>query len=1205
MNLQEIQENDMAVKKMTPEDLRAIKHRVGEEKRLRKDGYAGRITVHMGTCGLSSGAQSILDRLLQKISECGRSDIAVNSSGCIGLCSREPLVTVELLGQEPVIYQRVDEQKVQQILKQHILGGKVQVDLALARGKAVNEEPMPNKSGLEGILPHVSQLKFFALQQSLVLRNKGLIDPDRIDDYIWRDGYFAAAKALLEMTPSEMISEVKISGLRGRGDGGFPAGIMLEFCANSREDVRYVLCTADEADPAAFVSRGVMEADPHAVLEGMIIAAKAIGAHQGYIYCRAEYSLALRKIDLAIDQARVRGLLGKDILNSGFDFDIEVHQGAGASVCGEKTGWMGAIEGGRGTPRPSSLAALGLWKKPTFHNNVETYINLPRIILLGGEAYADIGTESSKGTKLFSLMGKVNNAGLVEVPMGTSVGEIVFDIGGGIPRGKKFKAVQLGGPSGACIPAEHLNIPIDYDALAKVGAIMGSAGMTVIDEDTCMVDTVRSFMSFCQEEDRDKDTGCRAETKHMTEILQRICQGKGREGEIELLEDLAQKIREIASCTLGKTAPNLILSTIRYFRHEYEAHVLDKRCPAAVCSGLFRSPCQHLCPVAMDAPAYIALIRAGRIDDAYRVLKRTNPFPSVCGRVCGHDCQTRCRRGQLDEPVAIMHLKRFITDHAKRPKAEPLPIIRKEKVAIIGAGPSGLTAALELKKRGYGVTVYEALPKAGGMLRWGIPAYRLPRNELDREIEDILQTGVRLQTNTRVGSDLTFEELDRNFDVIYLATGAQKSSSLNIPGEDAEGVFGAVEFLRAQNLGRGIKVGKKLAVIGGGISALDAARTAIRLGAKKVTLYYRRERSDMPVQVWNIKAAEEEGVRIMDQVAPVRVITQYGKVTGLELTQTRPGKFDSSARRQPKPILGSEFIEKAETVIFAIGRLVDLDFLSKESGIERNQTTVKVDRNLRSTHAKVWAGGDVVTGPAMVVDAIEAGQTAARAIDTSIRVTHGEKPWIAPAEEMIDIPIRADEEPVVQPQIPMPEALPKVRRTDFREAELGYTPELARAEACRCLRCDATGEFDDSAHPIAKGKNMATKGEILLVDDDPDFRDSLLIILENHGYTVRTAANGTEALEALKVKKPDLMILDVMMATDTEGFDLAYELKKKPEFKDLPIILLTSFLDKVRQEGPDKFQHITGEEWPARWMFEKPVDTKKLIAKIEGILAGG
>ncbi len=561
-------------------------------------------------------------------------------------------------------------------------------------------------------------------------------------------------KALLEMTPSEIISEVKTSGLRGRGGGGFPTGIKWEFCATSKGDIKYVLCNADEGDPGAFMDRSVMEADPHAVLEGMIIAAKAINSHQGYIYCRAEYPLAVKRLNLAIQQAREYGFLGKNIFGSGFDFDVEVYQGAGAFVCGEETALMGSIEGRRGMPRPRPPfpAVSGLWKKPTVLNNVETYANIPQIILQGGENYAKIGTESSKGTKVFALTGKVNRIGLVEVPMGTTLGEIIFDIGGGIPSGKRFKAAQLGGPSGGCIPAEHLNTPTDYEAIAKAGAIMGSGGMIVMDDDTCMVDMARYFMDFCQDESCGKCTPCRVGTKRMLEILQRICKGDGREGDIELLEDLAQQIKDTALCGLGQTAPNPILSTIRYFRHEYEAHIHDKRCPAAVCSALFKSPCQHTCPVGMDIPAYIALVRAGRIDDAYKVLKRTNPFPSVCGRVCGHTCQMKCRRGQLDEPVAIMHLKRFITDHAKRPKIEPLPVTRKERVAIIGAGPSGLTAALELKKRGYAVTVFEELPEAGGMLRWGIPAYRLPREELDREIQEILDTGVELRTNIRVGT---------------------------------------------------------------------------------------------------------------------------------------------------------------------------------------------------------------------------------------------------------------------------------------------------------------------------------------------------------------------------------------------------------------------------------------------------------------------
>jgi len=1048
----------MAKRMMNVQDLKGIKESVDKEKQLRQGANTARITVHMGTCGIASGAQKVLDAVQDELSKCGRSDVFVTSSGCIGLCSQEPLVTVEVLGKDPVIYQQVDDPKMRKIFRGHVLNGEVQSDFALARGKAVIEEA--SKPGAGNGIPHVSELPFFALQKSWVLRNKGLIDPEKVEEYIWRDGYQAAAKALLEMKPAEIISEVKTSGLRGRGGGGFPTGIKWEFCATSKGDVKYVLCNADEGDPGAFMDRSVMEADPHAVLEGMIIAAKAINSHQGYIYCRAEYPLAVKRLHLAIEQARDYGLLGKNILGSGFDFDVEVYQGAGAFVCGEETALMGSIEGRRGMPRPRPPfpAVSGLWKKPTVLNNVETYANIPQIILKGGDEYAKIGTESSKGTKVFALTGKVNRIGLVEVPMGTTVGEIIFDIGGGIPSGKKFKAAQLGGPSGGCLPAEHLNTPTDYEAITKAGAIMGSGGMIVMDDDTCMVDMARYFMDFCQDESCGKCTPCRVGTKRMLEILQRICKGEGREGDIELLEDLAQQIKETALCGLGQTAPNPILSTIRYFRHEYEAHIFDKRCPAAVCSALFKSPCQHTCPVGMDIPAYIALVRAGRIDDAYKVLKQTNPFPSVCGRVCGHNCQLKCRRGQLDEPVAIMHLKRFITDHAKRPKVKPLPTTRKERVAIIGAGPSGLTAALELRKRGYGVTVFEASTEAGGMLRWGIPAYRLPRKELNREIKEILDTGVELRTNVSVGKDVTFEALSQGYDFIYVAVGAQKSTPLNIPGEDAGGVFGAVEFLRDYNLGKKVKVGKHVAVIGGGNSAIDAARTAGRLGAKKVTLYYRRERKDMPAQEWEIRAAEEEGVRIMYLVAPVRIITQYGKARELELTQMRLDQFDRSGRRQPKPILGSEFVEKAETVISAISQSADLGFLPEATGVEVTQGSVKVGKDLRTANGKIWAGGDVVTGPAMVIDAIRAGQQAARAIDETIRQAHGEKPWVPPEEEIIAIPFEVDEEPKEQPQTPMREVSPELRRTDFREAEMGYTSKMALAEARRCMRCDAKVE---------------------------------------------------------------------------------------------------------------------------------------------------
>jgi NADH-quinone oxidoreductase subunit F len=946
---------------------------------------------------------------------------------------------------EGIFYQKLALEDIPEMVDEHFVGGRPVTRLMYT-------DPVSGK-----VVPRLEDIPFFARQELRVLHNKGLIDPEKIDDYIWRDGYRAAVKALLEMTPTEIIAEVKASGLRGRGGAGFPTGLKWEFCSTSKGDIKYVLCNADEGDPGAFMDRSVMEADPHSVLEGMIVAARAINSHQGYIYCRAEYPLAVHRLTVAIEQAREYGLLGRDILGSGFDFDVEIYQGAGAFVCGEETALMISIEGKRGMPRPRPPfpAISGLWKKPTILNNVETFSNIPRIVIEGGDAYAGIGTESSKGTKVFALTGKVNNIGLVEVPMGTTIGAIVFDIGGGVPGKKGFKAVQLGGPSGGCIPAEQLNTLTDYEAITKAGAIMGSGGMIVMDEDNCMVDMARYFMDFCQDESCGKCTPCRVGTRRMLEILERICNGEGREGDIGLLEDLAQSIKDSALCGLGQTAPNPVLSTIRYFRHEYEAHIRDKHCDAAVCSALFKSPCQHTCPVGMDIPAYVALVRAGRFDDAYRVVKRTNPFPSVCGRVCGHPCELKCRRGQLDEPVAIKFLKRFIADNAMRPATTPLPATRRERIAIVGAGPAGLTAALELRKRGYPVVVFEELPYAGGMLRWGIPAYRLPRDILDGEINDILATGVELRTGVRIGRDVSFEKLDRDFDIIYLAIGAHKSYALNIPGEDSEGVLGAVELLRAHNMNAHLSIGKHVAVIGGGNSAIDAARTALRLGADDVTIYYRRERKDMPADEAEIEAAEAEGVRIEYLTAPVRVITGNGKASGLELARMKLGAFDRTGRKRPEPVAGSESTVEADTIVAAIGQMADLGFLANGAGVATSRTAIAVDRAYRTANAKVWAGGDAVTGPAMVIDAIRAGREAGRHIDEAVREETGEKPWIAPPEERIDIPFEVEEEAVERPQAAMPMAPAAERRNDFREVDLGYAREVAMAEARRCMNCGA------------------------------------------------------------------------------------------------------------------------------------------------------
>jgi NADH-quinone oxidoreductase subunit F len=1005
--------------------------------------FRSHILVCGGTGCHSTGSGEVIKAFAFEVEKRGLKDeVQIVETGCNGFCALGPIVVIY---PEGIIYMQVSPEDAAEVIEEHILKGRP-VERLLYR------EPVT-----EAVIPYMNDIPFFGLQELRVLRNRGLIDAERIDEYIARDGYLGASKALLEMTPEEIIEEVKKSGLRGRGGGGFPTGMKWQFASQSPGEVKYVLCNADEGDPGAFMDRSVLEADPHAVLEGMIIAAKAIGANQGYIYCRAEYPLAVHRLNVAINQAREYGLLGDDILGSGFSFDLAVYQGAGAFVCGEETALMASIEGRRGMPRPRPPfpAQQGLWGKPTILNNVETYANIAQIIIQGGSWYASIGTEGSKGTKVFALTGDVNNIGLVEVPMGTTIGTIIFDIGGGIPKGKRFKAAQLGGPSGGCIPAQHLNTPTDYEAITQIGAIMGSGGLIVMDEDTCMVDVARFFMDFCQDESCGKCIPCRVGTKKMLDILTDICEGRGKEGDIELLEEMAAVIKDSALCGLGQTAPNPVLSTIRYFRDEYEAHIRDKRCPASVCSALFKSPCQNTCPVGMDVPSYIALIRANRLDDAYKVLLRTNPFPSVCGRVCDHQCQTKCRRGQLDEPIAIKFLKRYITDNAPRPALEPVPVTRKERIAVVGGGPAGLTAARELAQRGYSVTVFEELPHLGGMLRYGIPEYRLPRAVLEREIDDIRTLGVQFRTNTRVGKDIPFKDLRKEYDVLYLAVGAHQSQRLGVAGEDLTGVYGGVEFLRQINLGNGVQVGNRVAVVGGGNSAIDAARSALRKGAKDVVILYRRLRQDMPAQAEEVAAAEEEGITIHFLVNPSEVIGIKGKVVGVRCQRMQLGDFDASGRRRPEPIEGAEFVLDVDMVIAAIGQVPDCSFLPKDIPVTKwNTIEVNGGGETQTAAAGIFAGGDAVTGPATVIKGIAAGQEAAREIDAFIRERNGEPPYREPEEAWIDIPQVIDEEVQEQPQARMPEMEGKERAGSFREVELGYPEEEALKESMRCLRCD-------------------------------------------------------------------------------------------------------------------------------------------------------
>ncbi|MEE4356748.1 MAG: NADH-quinone oxidoreductase subunit NuoF [Desulfococcaceae bacterium] len=529
-----------------------------------------------GTGCHATGSIALIRALKEEIARQGLAgEVKVVETGCNGFCAVGPVMLVQ---PEGIFYQKIKVEDVPELVEEHFLKGRPVKRLFFK--ESLSKE----------IIPNMDEIPFFAHQELRVMRNKGIIDPEIIDDYIARDGYFGTAKALTEMTPQQIIEEMKKSGLRGRGGAGFPTGMKWDFASKSRSDVKYVLCNADEGDPGAFMDRSILEADPHAVLEGMIIAARAINATKGYIYARTEYPLAIHRLEKAIEQAKDYGFLGEDILGSGFSFDIEIYQGAGAFVCGEETALMRSIEGKRGMPRPRPPfpAHKGLWEKPTILNNVETFANVAQIMLKGGDWYASIGTETSKGTKVFAISGDVNNIGLVEVPMGTPLRTLIYDVGGGIPDKKKFKAVQLGGPSGGCIPEEYLDTKVDYEEIAKVGAIMGSGGVIVMDESTCMVDMARFFMDFIQDESCGKCTPCREGTKRILELLEKICDGRGEAEDIDILEELSATIKEASLCGLGQTAPNPVLSTLRYFRHEYEAHIYDKKCPAKRCAALLK-----------------------------------------------------------------------------------------------------------------------------------------------------------------------------------------------------------------------------------------------------------------------------------------------------------------------------------------------------------------------------------------------------------------------------------------------------------------------------------------------------------------------------------------------------------------------------------------------------------------------------------------
>ncbi len=1029
--------NEQQISIRSAADLEAIQASFRQSQKK----YRYSVLICAGAGCISCDCVSVRNSLVEELFKAGLTDqVQIKMTGCMGNCDVGPAMIVKPGG---IFYCRLKPDDMQAIVRQHLAGNEPVEALCYT----------DRRTGKR--ILHLDDISFFSRQQKIVLNNCGKIDFDSLDEYIANNGFAALHKVLKEMTPEQVVAEIKQAGLRGRGGGGFPTGLKWALGLKAQADQKYIICNADEGDPGAFMDRSLLEGDPFLVIEGMAIGGYAIGATKGFVYVRAEYPLAVERLTRAIGKARAAGLLGCDLFGTGFDFDIAIRIGAGAFVCGEETALMNSVEGQRGEPRqkPPFPTEKGLFGKPTVINNVETFGNIAPIILKGSAWFAGIGTEKSKGTKVFALAGDVNNTGIVEVPMGITLGEVIFDIGGGVPKGKRFKVAQTGGPSGGCLTREHLNTQIDYQSLVELGAIMGSGGLICMDEDTCMVDVARFFMEFVQDESCGKCVACRLGTRRMLDILERITRGEGQEGDVERLVELGETVKDTALCGLGQTAPNPVLSTIKYFRHEYDEHIRHKYCRAGVCSDLFLSPCENACPAGVNVPGYVALIAAGRPIDAYNLIRQENPFPAICGRVCTHPCESRCRRAQLDEPLAICDLKRYAADEALKSDKPIIDLVFPKKgksVGIIGAGPSGLTCAYYLGRLGYDVTVYEAQGVAGGMLAYGIPEYRLPKAILDKEINTIRNVGIQILTGVEIGKEITFADLRQQHDAIYIATGTQHSRKIGVEGENLPGVYHGLDFLRDVNLGKDVTVKGVVAVIGGGSTAMDAARVALRRGASEVHILYRRSLDDMPADKREIHEALEEGIKIHELVEPI-YLAGVSSVEKVVCQRMALKGFDKDGRRKPVKVPGELVEFYVDLVIPAVSQYSDLPFVRPDEVEITSWGTFVVDAETqKTTMPGVFAGGDVVRGADVVITAIADGKKAAASIDRYLGGTGALNKG-----EPISIPQPVEDAELLEHERFLMKCLdPADRKKNFQEVYKGFHKLNAMAEAMRCLRCD-------------------------------------------------------------------------------------------------------------------------------------------------------
>ncbi|MEI6385039.1 MAG: NADH-ubiquinone oxidoreductase-F iron-sulfur binding region domain-containing protein [Spirochaetota bacterium] len=1033
------------------------------------------LSVGLGTCGIGNGAKELYAALAKEI-EGMKSEVLLRRVGCFGFCAEEPLVMAYRPGKPLLLFTEVKAVRAKRMVEAVADDASFDRLAHKAIAKIESWDFHTSKTAFGSayaFLPNWNELSFFKGQLKLVLRDAGLIDPESIEEYLAVGGYSALEKALGSMDGAGVIEEVKKALLRGRGGAGYPTWKKWDMLAKAGAPGtrKVIICNADEGDPGAYMNRNEIESDPHSLVEGMILGAYATGASEGIVYARAEYPLAVERLRGAVLAARAAGLLGKDILGSKFGFDIEIVSGAGAFVCGEETALIASAEGkaGRPLPRPPYPAERGLEGAPTNINNVETWCNIPLIVAKGGQWFASHGTKTSTGTKVFSLVGKVKNTGLVELPLGTKLESMIYGMGGGAGPRKRIKAIQSGGPSGGCIPATGFGTSIDYEELAKIGAIMGSGGMVAMDQDNCMVDVARYFTGFTAGESCGKCTACREGLAQMHRILQTISAGEAKLEDLDLLQDLAETIRDSALCGLGQTAANPVLTTLQYFREEYERHITEKRCEAGVCEDLYHALCENSCPLHMNIPGYLQLLKENRIEDAFELTLRENPFPGTIGRICRFHCRMRCRRDALDEPVGQGEIHRYLADtmyQLGREKAVYARLIKEKlpptgkSIAIVGAGPAGLAAAFWLVRLGHRVRIYDASDEIGGIPRWGIPAYRLPRAVLAKETGLIKKLGVEFVMGTRIGKDLSWKALRQDNDALLISVGAHRSIPLGIPGEDIPGVMAGCDFLAAIAADSKPPIGYEVIIVGGGNSAIDAARSAVREGAR-VTVIYRRARGDMPADIDELEGALEEGIEILAMTRPVEILVgENGRVRALRAEKMKPGAIDWSGRPIPEPS-GECFELPCTAIIVAVGERVEVPGV-EDLGIKKTKDgRIVVDPFTLEAAPSVWAAGDVVTGPATASEAMGLAKRAAKFIDlkltgglmTEIGRTPSDSRWASlfrHFEYRMEIPLETASAKAGRPaQLSSHE-----RVRSFVEISRGYTGEQARIEADRCLRCD-------------------------------------------------------------------------------------------------------------------------------------------------------